>query len=527
MRKTLLYGGPVLTQVNGLVANAIAIDRNRIVAVGWDLQHAPAYKSFAKFNLRGKCLIPGLVDAHAHLYYWALTLGRVDLHGCASMDQCLKRIAAFAATLPKSEWVVGTGYQPNDFKKQIEPDRYMLDRVTGGRPAFIFSKDEHTAWVNTRTLERAGITRRTPDPAGGRIERLPNGDPSGLLREGPAFASVYRMIPVKTFTQTSRLWRRALDLAWKKGVTGVHSFDGPDAFSFFERLTEQNKLGLRINVYPRVEHIHELEQARVQYGQGTDFLRLAGIKIFADGSLGSRTALCFDPYKGTKGNYGIETTTKKEMTAQVKRAARLGFPCAIHAIGDLAVSNVLDVLQAAPKLPSKRRHRIEHVQLIRRRDIARFKRLGVVASMQPSHCAADVAMVRKYWGARGRDAYLFSSLHSAGVPLTFGSDCPIEPLDPLAGIAAAARRVPRNSRDHFYPKESLIANHSLFAFTAGVAFASGEEDSRGYLLPGYPADFVILPADPASVPPGRLYDMKVLATVIDGVTVYADSSIRL
>jgi predicted amidohydrolase YtcJ len=527
MRKTLFYGGSVLTQLNGLTANSIAIERDRIVAVGWDLHHGPAFKSFAKFNLKGRCIIPGLVDAHTHVYYWALTLGRVDLHGCSSIDQCLKRIADFAATLPKGEWVVGTGYQPDDFKKRVEPDRYMLDRVTGGRPAFIFSRDEHTAWVNSKTLELAGVTTCTPDPVDGRIERLADRRPSGLLREGTAYAPIYRMIPIKTFAQANRLWRRALDLSWREGITGVHSFDGPDAFWFFERLAEQDKLGLRVNFYPRVEYIRDLEKARAHYGQGTAFLRLAGIKIFADGSLGSQTALCFKPYKGSKGNYGIETTTGKKMMSQVKRASRLGFPCAIHAIGDKAVSNVLDVFQSAPKLPSNRRHRIEHIQLIRRKDILRFKRLGVIASMQPSHCAADVSLVRRYWGNRGRNAYLFGSFIKAGVSLAFGSDCPIEPLDPLGGIAAAVRRVPGDSRQRSCSRESISVGQALYAFTAGAAIASGEEESRGYLLPGYPADLVILPGDPTSVAADRLYDMNVLATIVDGVPVYANSSLNL
>ena len=527
MRRTLFHSGRVLTQVNGLTADSMAVEKNQIVAIGTNLHNDPRFRSYAHFDLKGKTIIPGLVDAHAHVWYWALTLGRVSLHGCTSIEVCLKQITAFARNLPKGAWVVGTGYAPDSFSQRIEPDRYMLDKAASGRPAFIYSKDEHTAWVNSKALELAGISSRTTDPNGGRIERLTNGEPSGLLREGPAFMLVYRLVAKPSDREMNRWWASARDRAWRRGVTGVHSFDGPDAFGFLERLAERKQLGLRLNMYPRVECLGDLEKAKVSYGQGTPFFRLAGIKIFADGALGSQTALCFHKYRGSKNNIGIEVTTNSELQRQVRRAARLGFPCAIHAIGDKAVANVLDVLQTAPQLPPGRRHRIEHVQLIRRTDIARFKKLGVVASMQPSHCAADVQMVQKYWAGQAKNAYLFRSLAEAGIPQAFGSDCPIEPLDPLAGMAAAVRRVPRNSRAQFFPKESLTAAAALYGFTVGPAIASGEEDSRGYLLPGYPADFVILPSDPTTVPATRLYDMPVLATVLDGEPVFADASLSL
>jgi hypothetical protein len=527
MRKTLFMNGRILTQCHGLTADSMAVNRHQIEAVGIGLQHDPQFKSFFKFDLKGKTIIPGLVDAHTHLYFWAQSLGRVTLQGCDSIESCLKRIKKYADQLPLNGWVIGEGYSPDAFRKRTSPDRYMLDRVTGGRPAFMFSKDEHTAWVNSAALNFAGITKDTSDPIGGRIERDLSGEPSGLLREGPAFQLVYRLIPQSGEREMRRLWQQAVALVRQRGVTGVHSVDSPEGFSFMEKLAEHRKLGLRINYYPRIEYIADLEKARIRYGQGDNFLRIAGIKIFVDGSLGSQTALCFHRYTGSKTNYGVEVTSKELLAKQVRRAARLGFPCAIHAIGDRAVSNVLDVLQSAPKLPPGRRHRIEHVQLIRRTDIARFKKLGVVASMQPSHCASDVTMIRRYWPDQARNAYLFKSICDTGVTMAFGSDCPIEPLDPLAGMAAAVRRVPKGSRQRFFPSESLDAARALFAFTAGPAFAAGEENSRGYLLPGYPVDFVILPEDPTQIPPDRLYDLPVLATVLDGEPVFADSSLHL
>lgn len=527
MRKTLFHSGNILTQCPGFVADSMAVDRNAIVAVGVGLQSDPQFRAFSKFDLKGKTVIPGLVDAHTHVYFWAQSLNRISLQSCDSIDSCLVQIKKYAKSIPAGQWVVGEGYTPENFKRRIQPTREMLDSVTGGRPAFIFSKDEHSAWVNSRALELAGITAQTPELDGGVIVRDTGGRPTGILREGPAFQLIYPLIPSSSEKAMRFLWDKALALAWRKGVTGVHSFDSPEGFAFMKKLSERNKLGLRINYYPRIEHIASVEKAGIRYSAGNDWLRVAGIKIFMDGALGSQTALCFHKYAGSKSNYGVEVTTKVELAKQVRRAARLGMPCAVHAIGDKAVSNLLDILQSAPPLAFPRRHRIEHIQLIRRKDIRRMLKLGVVSSVQPSHCASDVSMIRRYWPDQAENAYLFKSIGTAGIPLAFGSDVPIEPLDPLAGIAAAVRRVKKGSRQKFFPAESLSASAALHAFTVGPAIAAGEEDRRGYLLPGYPADFVILPLDPTKIPAEQLYDLRVLATVLDGTPVYSVSSIQL
>ena len=208
-------------------------------------------------------------------------------------------------------------------------------------------------------------------------------------------------------------------------------------------------------------------------------------------------------------------------------AARLGLPCAIHAIGDRAVATVLDGLEDARKLDFNARHRIEHLQLIRRKDIARLKRLDLVASMQPSHCPSDIKMMRKYWGARAANAFVFRTLLDKGVPLAFGSDAPIEPLDPIGGIAAAVRRASGASRDIFYSHERITAREALYGFTAGAAYAVGQEHCRGYLLPGYPADYAILSQDICSVPATRIAATEVLATILDGKVKYCHDSVKL
>lgn len=523
----LFYNSRIFTQADGITADSIAISGNRIVAVGNGLQHDPDLKSCSRINLKGKVIVPGLVDAHTHFYYWALSLGRVTLDGLPSLDACLKKIAAFSARQPKDAWIVGDGYAPDRFAKRAEPNRYQLDKVTGGRPAFIFSKDQHSAWVNSKALELAGIIRTSRDPEGGKIERESDNTPTGILREGSAYNPVWQKIPPTDRKAADRLFAQALELAYRKGVTGVHSFDGPEAFTYYLDRASRPNFGLRINFYPGGALLPKLLKEKVYYGTGTEFFRIAGVKIFADGSLGSQTALCFQKYIGSKNNHGIETMTVKEMTAVIKSAARLGLPCAVHAIGDKAVSNVLDSFESGPRLHFGARHRIEHLQLIRRSDIARVKRLGIVASMQPSHCPSDIPLIRKYWGNRGANAFVFRTLIDRGIALAFGSDAPIEPLDPLAGIAAAVRRARPNSRDILHPDQRIAVEEALFRFTVGPAIACGQEHCRGYLLPGYPADLTILNEDITRIPASRLYDIAVLATILDGQVMFADNSLKL
>ncbi|MCH8028136.1 MAG: amidohydrolase [candidate division Zixibacteria bacterium] len=526
--KVLIYNAKIYTQFNNQVVSSMALDKRRIIAIGDNLQQSPQFKHFSKINLKKKTIVPGFVDAHTHFHYFAQSFCKVSLDGLDSLEKCLSKIKTFAATLKKNEWVVGEGYSVDFFKKRIEPDKFMLDKVSGGRPAIMFTKDQHTAWVNSKALQLAGISSKTRDPAGGRIEKLSDANPSGILREPAAYSSVSDLLPEPSTSQMNRFYQKALDWAYRKGVTGVHSFDGNSlAFEWYQQLSEKKKLGLRINYYFQESALPTLLKNKIRYGQGDEFLRIAGIKIFSDGALGSKTALCHEKYKGSKSNFGIEVRSIKQMLVSVKQAAKLGLPAAIHAIGDKAVSNVLDVFEKAPKLKHGARHRIEHYQLARRKDVERTKRLNVVTSMQPSHCPSDIKMIRKHWGKRGADAFIFRTLIDKGIDLAFGSDVPIEPLDPIAGIAAAIRRARPNSRDIFYPSQRITVLEALNRFTLGPAIAVGQQDCRGMLIPGYPADFVVLSDDIAGVPASKIYDIKVLATILDGDIKYCDSSLKL
>ncbi|UCD93730.1 MAG: amidohydrolase [Candidatus Zixiibacteriota bacterium] len=522
MRKNrLFFNGRLYTQAGeSIVADSMAVSGKRIVAVGRNLRYDPDFRSYQKIDLKGRAVIPGFVDSHTHIYFLAMSLGNVKLDGLTSVEDVLSAIGQHSRKLGKDEWVVGDGFSPDRWKKYVHPDRFMLDRVTGGRPAALYSKDQHVMWVNSKALELAGITASSPDPAGGRIERLEGNEPSGILKAVVAYTPVERLVKDPPDRKKKRVYRDALQLAYSKGVIGVHSFDGPEAFPFFDRLSREGKLGLRINYYHRAEELSMLEQAGLGFGYGNDFFRLSGVKIFSDGSLGSQSALCFNRYKGSNDNYGVETNTVRQISAYVKRAARLNLPCAIHAIGDKAISNVIGCYETAPRPKGPARHRIEHLQMIRRSDIARVKRLGIVASMQPSHCPSDIGLIEKYWGSRGRNCFIFNTLLAKGIPLTFGSDAPIEPLDPIAGIDAAVNRKAPKTRKSFYPKERISVEQAIFGFTAGPAYAAGQEHELGYLLPGYFADFVVLSDDIYKIAGSKIKNVSVLATFFDGRPVF-------
>jgi hypothetical protein len=518
-KRTLYHNGRIYTQADGVICDSMAVDAGRIAAVGNQLKYDPDFATWSRVDLGGRAVVPGFVDAHTHFYFMALSLGRVNLHQVKSFEDCLQKIKNYAAGLKKNEWVVGEGYAPDNFRRYVDPTKHDLDTVTGGRPAFIFSHDQHSAWVNSKALAIAGVDAGTEDPEGGRIERDEDGSPSGVLRE-TAYMLVWPKVSRPPKTRVKQLYEQALQMAYSRGVTGVHCMDSMEGFDYVHGLAQRGKAGLRVTSYLPAYELEQWSQRGIDYGYGDDWVRVAGVKMFADGALGSRTALCFNKYMGSKDNYGIEVNSVAQMARWAKAAARLGLPCAIHAIGDKAVDNALQVIERTPKLKSGGRHRIEHVQLVRRKDIPRMRRLGVVASMQPQQLLSDINIVNAYWGKRGRNTYVFRTMLEKHIDLAFGSDTPIEPLDPLAGIGAAVRRSRPGSRRPFYPEQRISVAQAVYAFTVGPAIAGGQEWSRGHLMEGYPADFVVLSEDVYKLPKTRLEQAQPMATVLDGEVVY-------
>ena len=527
---TLFFGGVVETmRPDRGPVNSLAYRGGAILAVGNNLESDSDFSNFRKVNLHGAALYPGFVDAHTHFCYYALSLDHINLSGVASLPEALKKIKVHTENIVSQNWIVGGGLQVELFTERRWPAAADLDSVSSVRPAVIYSHDQHSLWVNSEALRRAKITRRTPDPAGGRIERGSDGTPSGILRENAAYDVVLKLIPELTGAEKKKLYARALKSAYANGVTGVHSFDTGSRFDFLVERANAGKLGLRVNFYINTSDLERASRVLGQapaYGFGDDFFRIAGVKFFADGSLGSKTALLHQPYSKSRGSCGVAVKSHTDLTVLARRAQKLGLPCAIHAIGDRAVTNVIRALaKVAP--PCGARHRIEHVQMVRRTDIPALKRLRAVASMQPQQLPGDVESIHELWGARARNCYLFRTMIEKGIPLAFGSDVPIEPLDPLAGIRDAVYRRSRISRRILNPPERITALQAARAFTAGPAFAAGEGRYSGALLPGYRADLVILSGNPRGISRKQLSELHIAATILNGKCVYSDGALDL
>jgi predicted amidohydrolase YtcJ len=508
-------------------ASALAIARDRIVAVGDDdAIRALAGPHTAVDRLNGQMVIPGLTDAHIHWEGVARALRDVDLLDVPSKAEALQRVAERARQTPPGEWIVGRGWSQALWPDGAFPTAADLDSVAPEHPVYLAARSGHAAWVNSLALRRAGISAQTPDPPGGALQRDARGGPTGILLEDPAMKLVARLIPDPTPDQLANWMAEAQRRAWAAGLTALHDFDNPSCLVALQVLRERGELGLRVLKQindPWIEHAHALG---LRFGFGDAWLRLGALKIFADGALGPRTAHMIEPYEGEPDNYGLVVTDKEHMFELVSRASAAGIPAAIHAIGDRAVHDVLDVYEAvraeeaARGIPRQaRRHRIEHVQLIHPDDAGRLGALGIIASMQPIHATSDYEMADRYWGARARWSYNWRLQLEAGAVLAFGSDSPVEPFAPLLGIfAAVTRRRPdgRPGPQGWYPEGRLDMETTLRGFTQGPAYAAGMERDLGMLAPGYLADLVVLDRDLYAIPPDEILQTRVLGTMVGG-----------
>ncbi|MCP4705488.1 MAG: amidohydrolase [candidate division Zixibacteria bacterium] len=523
----LFYNGKIYTQAgDGQVVDSIVIQGNNIIAVGKHLEKDEMFNSAVRINLRGRTVLPGFTDSHTHFRFHAIMTANVRLDGLTSLEATLNKIKKHSDKLAKNEWVLGDGFAIDRWRKRILPDKYMLDKVTGGRPAAIYSKDQHILWVNSEALKRAKISRKTSAPIGGVIDRFEDREPYGILRELPGYEPILKIIADPPVLKIKRLYKKTLKEAYAKGVTAIHSMDGPKAYPLYKELSKNGTIGLRVNYYPPPSLIPKLRRVGVNSGYNREYLHISGIKLFADGSLGSQTALCFNKYKASKNSYGVETNSKKEMLKIIKNAASINLPCTIHAIGDKAVSNVIDCFEKAPKIKNPNLHRIEHLQMIRRIDINRLKKLKIVASMQPSHCPSDIKMMETYWGKRGRNCFVFRTLLDKKIPLVFGSDVPIEPIDPISGIAAAVNRTSPDVKKPFYPEQRISVKEAVAGFTSTPPSIVGRGFEIGRLLPGFKADFIVLSENIYKTARTKIKDIKVLGTYFDGKLVYKSKSLK-
>jgi predicted amidohydrolase YtcJ len=528
----LLYNARVYTlDVGCPTAQAVAIAGNRILAVGEDADLHPVLRPGGQaVDLRGRAIIPGLVDAHVHFGWYSVAIhqAQVDLDNVPTQAEAVARVAEAARGTPPGRWVQGGGWNKNIWPGLAFPTAADLDAAVPDHPVALEDKSRHATWVNSLALERAGITAGTEDPPGGQILRDESGQPTGILLETAA-GLVHEIIPEPDVETMADALRQGMARAVRLGLTGFHDPGHSTVLAALQVLRARGELALRALVHIPDEELASAAELGLRSGFGDEILRIGGVKIFADGALGPQSAHMLSPYEGTTGEFGVPTHTAAELYNLVRRAHQAGLSVAVHAIGDAANRAVLDAIEHArssgsgppPALPD----RIEHVQLLHSEDLPRLARLGIVASMQPIHATSDMEMAERHWGRRCDLAYAWRSILDSGARLAFGSDCPVEILDPLAGIHAAVTRRRADGSpgpEGWIPAQRLTVAGAVHAYTLGAAYASGETDLKGSLAPGKLADLVVLSRDIFAIDPVEILDARVEMTVVDGQIAYRD-----
>lgn len=522
----ILQHGHIYTMDRRLpYAEAVAISGNRILAVGTETEigtlSAPGTRVV---DLAGRAVIPGLIDAHVHFGWWAQRRLRIDLRGATSVQECVERVAAQVATTRSGEWLRGDGWDRNLWADGSFPNRLALDRVAPEHPVALSSKDGHCLWVNTRALVVLGIGPDTPNPTGGEIVRDPEtGMPTGILKEA-AQDLVTDHLPKPDLPTYEALLRQAILEIHRLGITSVHVPEGNEEFAAYQSLRNKGELHLRVYMMLPVQSLDQVVGLGLRTGFGDEMLRVGAIKIFADGALGSRTADMLEPYNTEPHNCGIEVTTTEELCQLARRANTAGLAVAIHAIGDRANRRTIDVLSEihAEGLDAGLRNRIEHVQLLAAEDLPRLAACSTIASMQPIHATSDMEMADRHWGERARYAYAWRSVLDAGGRLAFGSDSPVESINPFWGIHAAVtrRRADGTPVAGWYPQECIRVEEAVHAYTIGAAFAAGEEQIKGSITPGKLADLVVLSNDIFTSESDQIRETKPVMTIFDGCVVF-------
>ncbi|MBM7119305.1 amidohydrolase [Archangium primigenium] len=506
-------------------AQALAVRRGRLVAVGAEKDVREAAGNEARVvDLGAAVVVPGLVDAHAHLGGLGKSLTVARLEGARSVAEVLERLGAAPATSFQGDWLMGKGWDQNGWPGGAFPGRSELDARFPTTPVYLTRVDHHAAWVNGEALRRAGITRDTPDPAGGRILRDAKGEPTGVLVDN-AMDAVAGVVPPPTDEQLQVRLSAALERCAQVGLTGVH--DAGMDLRTFRLLQTWDMLGrLPVRVYAMADgqgaERHEYLERGPYSGR---LLEMKAVKLLLDGALGSRGAAMHAPYSDAPGETGLLLMAPEELSARVHAFMERGFQVGVHAIGDRANTLVVDTLIAAAKATGTEalRHRVEHAQILRPEDIEKLGAAQLVASVQPTHATSDMGWAEARLGAeRLVGAYAWESLRRAGAVLALGSDFPIENPDVLAGLYAARTRQDAAGRPEggWRPEERLTAERALEGFTGGPAWASFAEERRGRLAVGRDADFTALSVDPVEDDARALVDARVVATVVDGREVY-------
>ena len=516
-----------------LDGDAVLVHDGRIVAVGRRSSLRDERSAHHVIDAHGGTVTPGLVDAHIHFVPWARARRQPDLHGCSSREAALERVRAALAVapvdgaaeppgealpikaLPKSS-IIGRGW--DDAGWAARPEASALDALAPDRPVLLHRHDFHALWVNSAALRAAGVSKDTPDPEGGRFERGPGGEPSGLVLEHAVRA--FQALEERSAPDVDEgLLDEAAAALHAEGVTGIHDFQRTQVdWERTRALAGRRRLRVLQHVGP--EQIADASRLGIRGGDGDAWFRTGSLKLFADGTLGSRTAALLEPYADTPGR-GMALLTSARIVEQIDAAAAAGCSVAIHAIGDAAVRHGLDAIASRREALARLAlpPRIEHVQLLHPDDLGRFAALGVAASMQPQHATTDAPVARRAWGARCALGYPWRALLATGATLAFGSDAPVEPPCARLGLAAAVARIGADGRV-FEPGQCLTLDEALLAYTASACALAGGGLGSGRLEPGAPADLVVWDADLHAAGPAGLAQARPRFTALAGEIVY-------
>jgi predicted amidohydrolase YtcJ len=528
-------GVPAAAQFSSVLREeAIAVRGDRIQAVGKkvDIEKLKGPRTLV-IDLGGRFVMPGFNDAHLHLADAGLNKLNVDLAGVKTLEELRERLRAKVQTAKGDEWIQGGGWDETLWPVNTLPSRWDLDAVSENHPVYLDRVDGHLAVANTRALQLADVTIASHDPEGGLIDRDANGQPTGILRE-KAKQAVWAVIPSPTHEKRRRGIEVALaDLA-EHGVTSAQDYSPAwENFQIYEELEKEGKLTTRISAWlPFDLAVEDLKKRRDSHPQSDLMLHTGMLKAFMDGSVGGHTAAMSEPYTDDPKTSGLPQYEAAKLNEMAKERVLAGFQLGFHAIGDKGIQLALDAFAEAEKAAREQkvqapnggndfRLRVEHAQVPTPAEIARFKELKVIASMQPSHVLTDMRWVNERLGPkRAATSYAWAAFLNKGVTLAFGTDYPVEPVTPFRGLYAAVTRKSEDGKQQFFPEQKLTMDQAIAAYTTGSAFAEFEEKEKGRLVPGMLADFVVLDRDITGTSADKLLVTKVLRTVVGGKTVY-------